>query len=173
MKLDQKYFAPFIGICAIITMVFIVLASFNFKGKQDRQFRENTEAYSQLLVAMHPSINEADSIRLGDFSGKRSIVLFWASWSEKSEAIMQELDIYSGNENYEVIAALVMDATETAEALLPNHEFTYIDGTRLFNDLKVPGIPSYFLLDENGNLVSTEVGYHEGVVLKINELYNQ
>ncbi|MBO6792420.1 MAG: hypothetical protein JJ895_00825 [Balneolaceae bacterium] len=164
MKLDQKYFAPFIGIGAIITMVFIVFASFNFKDEQEANFRENTQSYRQLGSLNNPVVggSEADSLRLNDLQGKRVIVLFWSSWSDKSAEIMMELDSLHNNENYAVVAALVKDATEEAKTALPNHDFLYIDGTLLFNELKVPGIPSYFLLNEKGEFVESHVGYKKG-----------
>lgn len=171
MKLDQKYFAPFIGIGAIITMLFIVYASFNFKSEQEQNFRSNTTYYSELLTEAHPYINHSDSLRLAELTGKRVIVLFWSSWSERSAEIMSEFDIFVRNEKYEVVGAVVKDATETAEILIPNHDFIYIDGTKLFNELKVPGIPSYFVLDERGDFVDSFVGYQQGAAQQVTELF--
>ncbi len=164
MKLDQKYFVPFIGIGAIITMVFIVFASFNFKDEQEANFRDNTQSYQQLGTINHPIVggSESDSLRLNDLQGNRVIVLFWSSWSDKSAEIMMELDSLQRSDKYAVVAALVKDATEEAITVLPNHDFLYIDGTLLFNELKVPGIPSYFLLNENGDFVQSHVGYNKG-----------
>lgn len=171
MKLDQKYFAPFIGIGAIITMMFIVYASFNFKEEQEQNFRENTQEYDQLLTEAHPYISHGDSLRLAELTGKRVIVLFWASWSDRSADIMDEFDIFGANNQYQVIGAVVKDATETAELIIPNHDFIYIDGTKLFNTLKVPGIPSYFVLNERGEFVTSFVGYREGAAQNINQLF--
>ena len=171
MKLEQKYFAPFIGIGAIITMLFIVYASFNFKTEQEENFRMNTMGHESLLVQPHPYLSHTDSLRLAELSGKRVIVLFWSSWSERSAEIMTEFDIFAGNDGYEVVGAVVKDATETAELLIPNHDFIYIDGTKLFNDLKVPGIPSYFVLDERGEFVESFVGYREGAAQNVSQLF--
>ncbi len=171
MKLKQKYFAPFIGIGAIITMIFIVYASFNFKTEQEENFRTNTSDYENLLTDPHPYIQHSDSLRFAELAGARVIVLFWSSWSERSAEIMNEFDIFAANEGYQVVGAVVKDAAETAEILIPNHDFIYIDGTKLYNDLKVPGIPSYFVLDERGEFVESFVGYREGAAQKITELF--
>jgi len=171
MKLDQKYFAPFIGIGAIITMVFIVFASFNFKNEQEENFRANTSSYEALLTEPHPYISHSDSLRLVELTGKKVIVLFWASWSDRSANIMNEFDIFAGNESYVVVGAIVKDAAETAQFVLPEHDFLYIDGTKLFNTLKVPGIPSYFVLDESGEFVESFVGYNQGAAQKVNHLF--
>ena len=50
MRLDQKYFVPFILTGAVITMVFIVISSFNFKEKQQQIFEDNTAEYASLLT---------------------------------------------------------------------------------------------------------------------------
>lgn len=173
MKLDQKYFVPFMGISAVITMIFIVFASFDFKAEQVENFKQNTRSYEQLLTETHPLINEPDSLRLGELNGSKTIVLFWASWSEKSEQIMNELDVFASSDEFEVVGALVKDATETAEIILPRHDFKYIDGTKLFNQLKVPGIPSYFLLDEYGEVQFAQVGYKENAVSLINDAFSK
>ena len=171
MKLHQKYFIPFMGIGAIITMIFIVYASFNFKTKQEENFRTNITEYTTLLTDAHPSIYSSDSLRLSAFYGKKVIVLFWASWSELSADIMNELDLLADDKSFAVIAAVVKDATETVELVIPNHNFIYVDGTKLFNHLKVPGIPSYFVLDEQGLFKQSFVGYHKKATQNVISLF--
>ena len=61
--------------------------------------------------------------------------------------------IFASNENYKVVGAVVKDANETAELIMPNHDFIFIDGTKMYNDLKVPEY-RYFVLDEEGVLHS-------------------
>ena len=171
MKLKQKYFIPFMGIGAVITMIFIVYASFDFKSEQEENFRNNTNEFESLLTDSHPYMSSSDSLRLSDLKGKRVIVLFWASWSERSAEIMVEFDILANNKGYQVVGAVVKDATETAELMIPNHNFLYIDGTKMFNDLKVPGIPSYIVLDEEGNVLNSFVGYQKGAVEQVIQLF--
>lgn len=168
MKLDQKYFIPFMVTVALFTMLFIVFTSFNFKQQQQERFTEFTLAYDSLLTKNHPFINQNDSLRLGDLSGSQILLVFWSSWSDKSANLLNEIDILSQNRpNLEVVAALVKDATDSAEEALLEHDFLYIDGTILFNEIRVPGIPSYVLLDENGNLISTHVGYKEEAIKEL------
>lgn len=165
MKLDQKYFVPFILVCAAFTMLFIVISSFNFTERRQERFTEYTEQYGELLTKSHPFINKTDSLKLEELKGTQTLVLFWSSWSEKSTEIMQELEeVKSQRDNLSVVAALVKDATESLVDSAFGYNFKYIDGTILFNELRAPGIPSYILLDENGELISTHVGYKEGQV---------
>jgi thiol-disulfide isomerase/thioredoxin len=174
MKLDQKYFVPFILVVALLTLIVIVLSSFSFQEKQVKQFTEYTAKYDSLLVLPNPFIVEqGDSLRLGSLNGSESVVLFWASWSDRSRSIMEELNqVKETHPDLEIVAALVMDATSSAIPEIPEYDFHYIDGTMLFNEIRVPGIPSYFLLDENGELVETHVGYQAGEVLSIPERFS-
>ncbi len=165
MKLDQKYFIPFMVIVAVFTMLFIVLTSFNFKQQQKERFTEYTLEYDSLLTKNHPYIGKEDSLRLGDLAGNPVLLVFWSSWSEKSANLLNEIEFITQNDpTLKVVAALVKDVTDSAEEAIIQHDFIYIDGTILFNKIRVPGIPSYLLLDENGNLVSTHVGYKEGAI---------
>ena len=56
---------------------------------------------------------------------------------------------------------MVLDATDDISKTKFLDGFVHIDGASLFNDLKVPGIPSYVLLDREGNLKYAHVGYQE------------
>lgn len=165
MKLDQKFFVPFIAVCAAVSMLFIVLSSFNFKRQQEKDFTELTRDNKELLTQAHPYVGREDSLKLAELTGTPTVVFFWASWSGKSTEIMQEFDEFKyENPNINVVAALVKDATDEVDSILPEHDFIFIDGTVLFNAIRAPGIPSYLLLDEHGDLVSTHVGYKKGLL---------
>lgn len=174
MKLEQKYFVPFMAVGALLTMIFIVYSSFNFKENQARRFTEYTAQYDSLLVLPNPYVIQEDSLRLEELQGSETVVLFWATWSEKSASIMKELnDLKKKEPGLEIIAALVHDATETAIPEIPDYDFRYIDGTILFNEIRVPGIPSYLLLDEEGRLIYTHVGYQSGQVSEIPQQFSE
>ena len=174
MRLDQKYFVPFMIIGALVTMVLIVVSSLNFKKEQQQRFEDFANNYPELLTDAHPYVGQTDSLRLGELKGSNIVVVFWASWSEKSVEIFHELDALQNNyPETKIVAALVKDATETAEEVLPQHEFIYIDGTIMFNDLQVPGIPSYILIDSEGKVITTNVGYQEGVFEAISNQFAQ
>ena len=171
MKLDQKYFVPFMLVGAIITMIFIVYASFNFKAKQEANFRNNVSEFETLMTDMHPVLASEDSLNFNELAGKKVVLVFWASWSEKSAQILEELDQVAERDDVQIVGATVKDATETAEEVLPAHDFIFIDAAKLFNDLKVPGIPSYILFDEEGNPIDVTIGYKEGVADRINTVF--
>lgn len=172
MKLEQKYFVPFMIVVAVITMVVIVISSFNFKEQQEEDFRDFTSSYDSLLTLPIPYLVSDDSLRLGEIRTGKTILVFWASWSDRSAAMMKELhELNSKNEDLTIAAALVMDATSTAVPEFPDYDFEFIDGTRLFNALRVPGIPSYVILDDSGIPLDTRVGYRKGEVITVMQQY--
>lgn len=159
------------GIGAIITMIFIVYASFEFKLEQEKNFRDITNQFESLTTDFHPYVLSDDSLSLSELVGDRIIILFWASWSNRSADLMADIDLFAHIENYKVVGAVVKDATETAELMMRNHDFIFIDGTKMYNDLKVPGIPSYIVLDEEGNFLNSFVGYKKGGIQQVSELF--
>lgn len=160
MKLDNKYFIPFMLVGAAITALFILYSSFNFKEKQQNRFEKYTLEYDSLMVSSHPYLNIDDSLRLDQFLGHKTMLVFWSSWSEKSKELLKEVNSYQQmHPELVVVAALVKDATNSFDSTKTYASFRYIDGTRLFNKTRVPGIPSFVLIDENGKVIHNHVGF--------------
>lgn len=164
MRLKQEQFVPFMISIGVITMLVIVYSSFHFNNKQHERFRQNLVESDSLTIKKMRLIGEPDSVRISDLKGNKSVLVFWASWSEKSELMMGEIEkVQFESDSLQVIAALVKDAEES----LPDDKiypaFSYTDGTELFNDLKVPGYPSYIVFNENSEVIYSQVGYQKGV----------
>lgn len=158
---------------ALVTMIFIVYASFQFKDKQESNFKKYISENENLLTEQHLIIAENDSLALSSLHGENVVLVFWASWSEKSASMMEELDKLTSDSDVKVVAAAVKDATETVDDVLPDHDFLFIDGAKLFNDLKVPGIPCYILIDADGKVIDVTVGYRSGVADKIKASFSK
>ncbi|MAL16206.1 MAG: hypothetical protein CL670_11495 [Balneola sp.] len=174
MRLEQKQFVPFMVGIAIITMLVIIYSSFNFQRKQQTRFQENVATSDSLLTMPLLSIFENGSQSVADQKGSETIVVFWASWSDKSTSMMDEIQNYTvQNDSLVVLAALVKDATESLPNVPQYPGFKYVDGTHYFNYLKVPGFPSYILFDEEGQVLNTQIGYEEGVGFDSLKVYLQ
>lgn len=174
MRLKQKHFVPFMIIGAILTMIVIVFSSFHFKDKQQKLFRTSL-AESDSLMSMNLNfVGKDGSVQVASFRGNKTVVVFWASWSEKSDAMLKELqEIQQENKSFAVLSALVKDAEESLPEEKMYPDFTYVDGTQLYNHLKVPGIPSYILLDAKGDVLHTQVGYKESTGIDSLRIYLQ
>ncbi|MFD2533462.1 TlpA family protein disulfide reductase [Gracilimonas halophila] len=164
MRLEQKQFVPFMIAVAAITMVVIVLSSFNFTNKQHARFVENVVESDSLTTLKMRVIGAQDSVSIVDLKGQKSILVFWASWSEKSTAMLDEIRLLQREaDSLQVIAALVKDAEESLEEEREYPNFIYSDGAHFFNYLKVPGFPTYILFDEQSNVLKSNIGYEKGI----------
>lgn len=150
-------------VVAVITLVIIVLTSFNFNHKQQRKFQENVAEADFLFYLPLHIIETGDSTSVESQSGKNIVLVFWASWSEKSQLMLNEIQaLQSETQELSVIAGLVKDAEESLPSEKTYPAFTYVDGTKIFNDLKVPGFPSYILFNSAGEVLYAHVGYQKG-----------
>lgn len=164
MRLEQKQFVPFMIAVAVITMVVIVLSSFNFTNKQHQRFVENVAESDSLTIMKMRVIGAQDSVSIAELKGQKSLLVFWASWSEKSKAMLDEIRLLQrDSDSLAVIAAMVKDAEESLEGEREYPEFIYSDGAHFFNYLKVPGFPSYILFDEESNVLKSNIGYEKGI----------
>ncbi|MTI87974.1 MAG: hypothetical protein FH748_08405 [Balneolaceae bacterium] len=164
MRLKEKQFVPFIVGVALLSVIVIVFSSFRFKQKQERMFAENLQKSKLLQSTMMYKVGSPDSLTLSSLKGKNALLVFWASWSDKSELMLNEIDLLaSERDSLVVLAGLVKDAEESFSSVKKYKGFVYVDGTYLFNELKVPGIPSYVLFNKDGTVMHSNIGYQKGV----------
>lgn len=162
MKLDNKYFPAFMVVVAVLTAITIVISSLQYQDTQRERFIQSIQESDSLLTVPLLLVNEDDSVSIDQFKGNDVVIVFWSSWSEKSDLLLQEIYTLSDQtDSLTVISALVLDATEDIQDAKFMEGFVHVDGASLYNELKVPGIPSYLLLDKKGNLKYAHVGYQE------------
>jgi len=173
MRLDPKYFNRFLGICAAITVAAIVLSTFYYASKQQERFINHVADSKPSEWKMY-RYTEQDSVSMGQFSGRPVVVHFWATWSDMSMELNQLLSrIKNENPELVVVAAATRDGDDLVKKYIENHShnFVYIDGTPLYQELMVPGVPSQLYLDREGRVVDQLVGSdREELQLKIKGL---
>lgn len=170
MKLDNKYFPVFMLGVAIFALIIIVWSSLNHRQKAYDRFVESASTNDSLLTQTLSVVESDDELSLNTFSGKKVIVVFWSSWSDKSKLMLEELSAFKDQTtNLEIVASVVKDATDSFELADFPPNLVYVDGASLFNQLKVPGIPSYIILNENGDYLYAHVGYQQGAGYRIVE----
>jgi thioredoxin-related protein len=163
MKLDNKFFPAFMIVVAVLTVVAIVYSSFQHRVAQKERFEEAVQGSDSLQTRPLLVVNTQDTVSLDQFKGEDVVLVFWASWSDKSDLLLQEIFALQDQTNsLTVVAALVLDATESIENAQFIDGFIHVDGASLYNELKVPGIPSYVLFDKEGTFKYAHVGYQEG-----------
>ena len=136
---------------------------------------------------------EMDSVQMASFIEEPIIMLFAARWSDKSAQVVDQLeqiiarfDSVSSVYNTmtpKMVIALVLDTREgyvqkvEEEKLERNEGVSYesdevfserhlvVDGSVLFNEFQIPGIPTLVYL-VNGQILWTQVGYRNSSQLE-------
>lgn len=117
---------------------------------------------------------EADSLQLSDFQGAPVVIDFWATWSGKSQQTHLALNEFQIEfPELVVIAASVRDDDEMVRSYVAeqNFNFIYVNGTNLYHEIQIPGIPSQILIDRKGLFFDYQVGEdNDGLEKKIEAL---
>lgn len=162
MRIDPKYFNLFIGICAVLTVVIIFYSTVRYSQNQVRDFENSLKEYNFSEVTLK-SFTAQDSLHIGSLYLEKApvIIHFWATWSGKSLEVDQFLSNYSeSNPELIVIAAAVRDSEDYIREYISGKEtsFLYVEGTSLYQTIKVPGMPTQILFQADGSLFSSHVG---------------
>lgn len=106
------------------------------------------------------------SIQLKDLRGKVVYLDFWASWCvpcRKSFPWMNQVQKKFADQGFRIIAVNLDEDSGQARAFLAKYpaEFTvaYDPKGKLAQIFKVKGMPSSYLIDRNGNMIRTHIGF--------------
>src|SRR5689334_7414232 len=103
---------------------------------------------------------------LPDLRGKIVLVDFFASWCDpckESFPAMEELKQKYGDKGLVIVAVNVDKKKEDMDGFLKKHPVTFTivreASTKLVNEVKIPTMPSSFLLDRNGKVFAFHRGF--------------
>lgn len=163
MKLDQKYFVPFLAVMAIVTALLITFFTVSSQKGQRRSFRNAITEQDSLSSEKMPVLNSIDSLSVSSFPDKFVILDFWATWSNFSEDVHVQLGelVREYSDTLEVIAAVVQDQQEKIDSYISRHEFPfhYVSGTTVFNKYNIPGLPTEIIYSPGGHIIDVFFGY--------------
>ncbi len=165
MKLDQKYFIPFLAVVAIVTALLITFFTISSQKGQREVFRNYILKQDSLSTEQMPLLGESDSLSVSDFQNKFVVLDFWATWSNFSEDAHYRLDelVRQYPDTLEIIAAVVKDQKEKIDAYIGRHNFPfhYVDGTAVFNKYSIPGMPTEIVYSPDGRIIDIFFGYSD------------
>lgn len=128
----------------------------------------------QMLKGTAPS---RERLSINDFKGKLVYVDFWASWCgpcRKSLPILNEIRNEHKDKGFEVLAINVDEQLKDALAFLKKYPVDYpilLDpqaaSPKVFD---VKGMPTAYLVDENGNIIYKHQGFRKKDKKKIEAL---
>jgi thiol-disulfide isomerase/thioredoxin len=163
MKLDEKYFVPFLAITAIGTAIVITFFTISNRESKQQAFQNQMASQDSLQQAKMPLISGNDSLSVSSFPDKFVVLDFWATWtasfSRKAHSQLTDLKKqYPGS--FEIIAAVVQDKAGDVDEYISRHEFPfhYVEGTQVFNSYRLPGVPTQLVYIPGGTLHSIFTG---------------
>ena len=164
MKLDEKYFVPFLAVVAIGAALLILFFTVNNQQGREQRFKEHLAEQDSIKYQPMPIINSQDSLGVTSFPDQYVVVDFWATWTESfSLGAHEQLKELKQNfpDNVEVLAAVVEDKSSNIEEYINRYEFPfrYVDGTHVFNKFGVPGVPTQLVYRPGGKLQAVFTGY--------------
>lgn len=174
MPLKQKYFVPFMISVGIAFTAWIVYTSFDYREELQVNFENEIVQNDSLVVWPFQCIAIADStvsiMDISERTNKPSVLIFAASWSDKSINLLSEMIRVQEKISVNIFAAYVKDLESDAKESLAklNHENSFygVDGMAIYNQMRAPGIPSAIIFDSNAQFMGVAVGEnaHQNIV---------
>ena len=164
MKLDEKYFAPFLAVVAIGAALLILFFTVNNQQGREQSFKKEMARQDSLKYQYMPVIGGDDSLRVQSFPDRYVILDFWATWTSSfSLGAHQQLGQLkaSNPDKIEILAAVVQDKNPNVKEYMNRYDFPFrfVEGTRAFNKFGVPGVPTQLVYAPGGKLESIFTGY--------------
>jgi hypothetical protein len=146
----------------ILAIGLIIIFSFRYAENQRDIMTDFVAADSLIHQRWFQNLDGTDSLQLSSYQGREVILVFWASWSDKSLEVLAQLDSIKTmrGDSVAVVAASVKDNGAEARAYIngSNHNFDFVDGTVHYLDLRLPGVPSAIRFNRDTKPVQILVG---------------
>lgn len=163
MRIDPKYFNKFMAIVAVVAAILIVIATLNYTSGRESAFQRQMMEADSLEFVTFPTVAGNDNLQLNQFQGKYILLDFWSTWSDPAIESHKQLVGLSETylDNLVIVAASVRNSRKEVAAYRQAHDypFTYVDGTKFYTEMNLPGVPSQVLFDKRGEVIATFVGY--------------
>jgi thiol-disulfide isomerase/thioredoxin len=109
------------------------------------------------------------TVSLSDYKGKIVFLDFWASWCppcRQSIPAVEKLHERFKGSDVVVLGINVEGDPEVARKFARKNSMTYpvlLGDNKTENAYRVRGFPAFFLIDQQGNIAKSYVGYHPGL----------
>lgn len=130
----------------VLALGLIAIFSFRYAQNQRTTVTDFVAADSLIDRRWFQNLDGTDSLQLSSYKGREVLLVFWASWSERSTEVLEQLEASQkvSNDSLVIVAATVKDNGDEARNYIQskNHPFTFVEGTVHYLDLRLPGVPS-------------------------------
>lgn len=163
MRLNPKYFVPFLLSTAAFCVLAIVYFNVRFMDNQQIRFAETIGDGTEIMETGFSEFFGDESVFPEQFAGRPVIILFFASWSSRSlEARHEVIDVAAASEAEPVI---ILAAVKDDSAYLQEYKTDLSDGVRLvnatefYNNARIPGLPALVAFYPDGELAGMHLGF--------------
>lgn len=113
-------------------------------------------------TSINATLLDGKSVSLDDYKGKPVVVYFWASWCPTCK--LQSNAINELSKEYQVLTvALNSGSDEDIKNYMQEKDYAFATindkSGNISSNFKVKALPTTFVIDSNGSIVFSEVGY--------------
>jgi cytochrome c biogenesis protein CcmG/thiol:disulfide interchange protein DsbE len=158
----------------ILALLFVVFSS-------QISFAQDSTAAVKTLPSVSLKDLDGNSVDISDYgrSGKITVISFWATWcgpcKKELKNINEHLEEWSELYNMQLVAVSTDDSRNTVKVKpFVNGQAWEFDvlldvNQDLMRALNAPNVPFTLIVDEQGNIVYTHLGYQEGDEFELEE----
>ncbi|WP_138204630.1 TlpA disulfide reductase family protein [Haloimpatiens lingqiaonensis] len=136
------------------------------KDKEEKQVQETTDYYKSTDFTLKDL--QGKTVKLSDFKGKKVFLNFWATWCGPCKREIPDMIKFQEeikDDNIVILAVNIGDSKSKVEDFVKknNINFTVLldEKQQVAIKYNVSGIPTTYLIDENGKLVKWTTGAME------------
>lgn len=163
MRLDPKYFIPFLLTVAAICVVAIIYFNVRFMGNQPERLAERIGDGSLLLETEYDVFFSNETLIPLDLADQPIVALFWASWSSRStlakEALLQQIE--EMEQKPIILIMAVKDDIQYVQEFFPEPQqgMYILNATSYYHDQRIPGLPSLVVFRPGGTVWGMRFGF--------------
>jgi len=166
MPLNPKYFNRTVILGGVVAALALAITSVYIHLQSRMKFQQYAlRMQNQIEYTYFPKIFDQDSVRIIDYKGKVTAVLFWGTWAGASKDMLNDLrDVYHQYpEKLVVIAASIRRIQPSVKDYLGDRkpQLVYVDGTKAYSDFDVPGVPTMIVFKSDGSFAFSKIGYRK------------
>lgn len=109
---------------------------------------------------------DGQQVSLSDYKGKVIFIDFWATWCppcrQSIPSVEKLYDEYKDNGSFVILGINLNEDKSTILKFMEKQKVNYkvlMSDKKVVSDYKISGIPAFFLIDQNGDIVNKYVGY--------------
>jgi len=157
----------------LIIQVIVFVSIFQFMSFIRETNMLSTDESVQQLSMQLPTLS-GDSLTLAA-KNKTTVFYFFAPWCEICHLSIGNLQsVYEKNDNIDVVAiALDFTSEEEVQRFISRHKLTFpiaLGNDQVKEQFKIPGYPSYYVVDADNMITNKSMGYSTEVGLYLRSL---